>query len=96
LLDRYRKSVKSKRKWCEFEAAEIEELLAKACDEEIELWFYDFLNLISKSVPPALQPTGTIIEVSSENRQRLNVLGFLSPDNRFESFTFLVKLIVTL
>jgi hypothetical protein len=26
--------------------------------------------------------------VSSENSQRLNVLGFLSPDNRFESFTF--------
>jgi tRNA U38,U39,U40 pseudouridine synthase TruA len=41
---RIRKSVKSKRKWCEFEAtkAEIEELLALKCDEEIELWFYDF------------------------------------------------------
>jgi hypothetical protein len=91
LLDRYRKSVKNKRKRREFEAtkAEIEELLALKCDEEIELWFYDESGFdLTFSVPSARQTTGTIIEVPSENSQRLNVLGFLSPNNRFESFNF--------
>jgi transposase len=84
--------VKSKRDQEEFDAAkaEIEELLAIACDEEeLELWFFDESGFdLQPSVPYAWQPVGTTIEVPSENSKRLNVLGFLSPDNRFESFFF--------
>ena len=82
---RIRKSVKSKRNTCEFDAAkaEIEELLGIACDEELELWFFDESGFdLTFSVPYAWQPSGTTIEVPSENSKRLNVLGFLSPDNR--------------
>jgi hypothetical protein len=64
LLDRYRKSVKSKRNQEEFEAtkAEIEELLALKCDEEIELWFYDESGFdLTFSVPSARQTIGIII-----------------------------------
>ncbi|OQY56832.1 MAG: IS630 family transposase [Candidatus Parabeggiatoa sp. nov. 2] len=63
-----RKSVKGKRNQEEFDAAkaEIEELLAIACDEEIELWFFDESGFyLQPSVPYAWQPIGTTIEVPS-------------------------------
>ncbi|MDM8563925.1 transposase [Candidatus Marithioploca araucensis] len=40
------------------------------------------------TVPYAWQPKGEIIEVPSERSKRLNVLGFLTCDNRFEPFCF--------
>jgi hypothetical protein len=61
--------VKSKRDQEEFDAAkaEIEELLAIACDEEeLELWFFDESGFdLQPSVPYAWQPVGTTIEVPS-------------------------------
>lgn len=31
---------------------------------------------------------GSILEIPSQNSSRLNVLGFLTPDNQFESYGF--------
>jgi transposase len=42
---------------------------------------------LEPSVPYAWQPIKTI-EVPSSPSQRLSVLGFLTPDNKFESFCF--------
>jgi len=42
---------------------------------------------LEPSVPYAWQPIDTI-EVPSSPSRRLNVLGFLTPDNKFESFCF--------
>lgn len=39
-------------------------------------------------MPYAWQPIGDTIEVPSKRSIRLNVLGFLTPDNQFESFCF--------
>ena len=39
-------------------------------------------------VPYAWQPIGQTIEILSKHSKRLNVLGFLTPDNDFESFCF--------
>lgn len=39
-------------------------------------------------VPYAWQPQGETIEVPSRKSKRLNVLGFLTPDNCFEPFCF--------
>ncbi|OAD22785.1 transposase [Candidatus Thiomargarita nelsonii] len=88
---RIRKSVKGKRNQEDFEAAslEIEELKKQHRNEEIELWFFDESGFdLQPTVPYAWQPIGTTLEVPSEKSQRLNVLGFLTPDNRFESFCF--------
>jgi len=88
---RIRRSVKSKRDQQEFEEAtlEIEELKEQHKKGEIELWYFDESGFdLQPSVPYAWQPIGSTIEVPSENSPRLNVLGFLTPDNKFESFCF--------
>jgi transposase len=88
---RIRKSVKSKRDDNEFEAAslEIEELKEQHRNKEIELWFFDESGFdLQPSIPYAWQPIGSTIEVPAANSTRLNVLGFITPDNQFESFCF--------
>lgn len=39
-------------------------------------------------MPYAWQPIGSNIEIPSKKSTRLNVLGFLTPDNQFESYCF--------
>lgn len=88
---RIRKSMKNKRNQEEFDAAhrEIQELKEQHKNEELELWFFDETGFDQQpSVPYAWQPVGETIEVPSEKSKRLNVLGFLTPDNQFESFYF--------
>ncbi len=73
-----------------FETArqEIDELKKQHNNGDIELWFFDETGFdLEPTVPYAWQPL-EIIEVPSSTSQRLNVLGFLTPDNQFESFRF--------
>jgi len=88
---RVRKSLKSKQNKEEFETAQLElkELTKKHKNGEIELWFFDESGFDQQpSVPYAWQPIGETIEVPSKRSTRLNVLGFLTPDNQFESYCF--------
>jgi transposase len=88
---RIRKSLKSKRDNEEFEAASesIQELRRQHEDGEIEVWYFDETGFdLQPTVPYAWQPNGEIIEVPSERSTRLNVLGFMTNDNRFEPFCF--------
>ncbi|HIE01212.1 MAG TPA: IS630 family transposase [Thiotrichaceae bacterium] len=67
---------------------EIEELKKQHNNFELELWFFDETGFdLEPSVPYAWQPIEPI-EVPSSPSQRLNVLGFLTQDNKFESFCF--------
>ncbi len=89
---RIKKVVKDKRNKEEFYTAslEIEELSTQHKNGEIELWFFDETSLRQRpsgfsgqsSVPYAWQPVGHTIEVPSHQTKRLNVLGFLTPDNQ--------------
>jgi len=89
---RIRKSLKNQRDNEEFNAAlgSIQELRRQHEDGEIELWyFFDETGFdLQPTVPYAWQPNGEIIEVPSERSKRLNVLCFLTPDNRLEPFCF--------
>ncbi len=88
---RVRKSTKNKRDNDEFEVAyqEIFDLKQQHKDDEIELWFFDETGFdLEPTVPYAWQPQGETIEVPSQKSKRLNVLGFLTPDNCFEPFCF--------
>jgi transposase len=88
---RVRKSLKSKLHSEEFEAAQLElkELTKQHEDGEIELWFFDESGFdLKPSVPYAWQPIGETIEVPSQKSTRLNVLGFITKDNQFESYCF--------
>jgi len=88
---RVRKSLKSKQNKEEFEAAQLElkQLTEQHKNGEIELWFFDESGFDQQpSVPYAWQPIGETIEVPSQRSTRLNVLGFLTPDNQFESYCF--------
>ena len=88
---RVRKTMKNKRDNDEFEAAklEIQELTEQHKNGDIELWSFDEAGFdLQPSVPYAWQPVGEIIEVPSQRSKRLNVLGFLTPDNDLESFCF--------
>ncbi len=101
---RIRKSMKDRRNEEEFEAArlELEDLKKQHKEGDIELWYFDESGFsLEPSVPYAWQPIGDTLEVQSQKNQRLNVFedkvflrktlssnGFLTPDNRFESFCF--------
>ena len=51
-------------------------------------WFFDETGFdLEPTVPYAWQPIETI-EVPSSKSSRLNILGFLTPSNRFESVSF--------
>jgi len=68
---------------------EINELKQQHKNGELELWFFDETGFdLEPTVPYAWQPIGETIEIPSSKSRRLNVLGFLTPDNQFESFSF--------
>lgn len=88
---RVRKSLKSKLHSEEFEAAQLElkELMKQHEEGEIELWFFDESGFDQQlRFPYAWQPIGETIEIPSTSSTRLNVLGFLTQDNQFESYCF--------
>jgi transposase len=54
-----------------------------------DLYFSDQTGFSSGSfVPYAYQPVGETLRIQSSGGSRLNVIGFYSKDNRFESFCF--------
>jgi transposase len=88
---RMRKSVKNRREQEQFEKArkDIEKLREQHQTGKIDLFYFDESGFSTGScVPYAYQPVGEITEIGASDRRRMNVLGFMSPDNRFESFCF--------
>lgn len=88
---RVRKSLRSKRDEQEFEQCkmELEDLQELADDGLIDLYYFDGAGFsLDPSVPYAWQPKGEVIEVPAAHSKRVNVLGFISIDNKFESFVF--------
>lgn len=88
---RIRKTTKNKPKVEDLEKAgnEIDELKEQHKNGAIELWFFDEVGFdLEPKVPYAWQPKGETIEIPCSKSSRLNVLGFLTPDNQFESFVF--------
>lgn len=82
------KTTKKKPNPDEFETAstEIDDLKEQHQNGDLELWFFAGFDF-EPSVPYAWQPHETI-EVPCSKSPRLNVLGFLTPDNKFEYFCF--------
>ncbi len=89
---RARKSLKHKRDPQEFEIVkkEIQRLKKQQQAGKIDLVFFDESGFsLEPVVPYAYQPIGETIEIqASKSKKRLNVLGFYSIDNQFESFCF--------
>ena len=88
---RIRKSTKAKRDDEEFDLAyeQINDLKQQHKEGKIQLWFFDETGFdLQPTVPYAWQPQGETIELPSQKSKRLNVLGFLTPDNCLESFCF--------
>lgn len=88
---RMRKSVKKRRDEEESEKAgkEIEELDKQQHAGETDLYYSDESGFSTGScVPYAYQPVGETIKIGASDRRRLNVLCFISKDNRSESFCF--------
>jgi transposase len=88
---RVRHSLKKKRNQADFDIAkaEIEELRRQEMSGEIDLYFFDGSGFsLSSSVPYAWQPVGQSIEIPKSKSKRINVLGFLSITNAFDSYVF--------
>lgn len=88
---RMRKSVKNRRDEKEFEKSrkKIEELKEQHRSGKIDLFYFDESGFSTGScVPYAYQPVGETVKIEASDRRRLNVPGFMSTDNRFESFCF--------
>lgn len=88
---RIKKTMKDRRPEEEFEATqvEIQELKQPHQAGDLELWFFDESGFDGQpSVPYAWQPLGSLLEVPAKRTTRINVLGFLTQDNQFESFNF--------
>ena len=88
---RVRKSLRSKRNQDKFDAAtaEIKELIQQYEENQIDLCYFDESGFtLEPCVPYAWQPTGETIEIPSSKSKRLNVLGFVNRDCKFDSFVF--------
>jgi len=88
---RVRKSLKNKRDEKEFEKASEEIGNLKRLQEvgEIDLYYFDESGLsLNSQVPYAYQPIGETLEINTSHSKRLNILGFYSTENRFESYIF--------
>lgn len=88
---RVRKSLRSKRNQDKFDAAtaEIKELIQQHEENQIDLCYFDESGFtLEPCVPYAWQPTGETIEIPSSKSKRLNVLGFVNRDCKFDSFVF--------
>jgi transposase len=86
-----KKTLKDRRPEEEFEAAQVElqELKQQHQAGDVELWFFDESGFDGQpSVPYAWQLPGSPLEVPAKRTTRINVLGFLTQNNQFESFCF--------
>ncbi len=88
---RVRRSTKNRRDEKEFQKIreEIDSLKQQQRDGIIDLFYSDESGFsLDSRVPYAYQPIGETLEISASKSRRLNVLGFLTTDNHFESFSF--------
>ncbi len=88
---RVRKSLRSKRDQVKFDAAteELKELIQQHKDGHINLTYFDQSGFtLEPCIPYAWQPINETIEVPSSKSKRLNVLGFVNRDCKFNSFVF--------
>jgi transposase len=88
---RIRRSLRKKRDEADFQAAkaELERFRAQAKAGKIDLYFFDEAGFtLDPCVPYAWQTIGETIEIPAASGDRINVLGFLSPDLRFHSYVF--------
>lgn len=88
---RVRKTVKKKREPEEYDKCrkKIEKLRQQQKAGISDLYFSDQTGFSSGSfIPYAYQPVGETLRIPSSGGSRLNVIGFYSRDNRFESFCF--------
>lgn len=88
---RVRHSLKRKRNQADFDVAkaEIDELKEQERRGEIDLYFFDGSGFsLTSCIPYAWQPIGQTIEVEKSKSKRINVLGFLSITNDFDSYVF--------
>jgi len=88
---RVRKSLRSKRDQIKFDAAteEIKAFIQQHKDGLIDLSYFDQSGFtLEPCVPYAWQFVNTTIEVPSSKSKRLNVLGFVNRDCKFDSFVF--------
>jgi hypothetical protein len=88
---RVRKSLRTKRNQDEFDAStgELKLLIQQHKDNEIDLCYFDESGFtLEPCVPYAWQSVGKTIEIPSSKSKRLNVLGFVNRDCKFNSFVF--------
>jgi transposase len=88
---RVRKSLKMKRNQEKFDEAtgEIKQLIQEHKEGNLDLCYFDESGFtLEPCVPYAWQQSGETIEIPSSNSKRLNVLGFVNRDCRFDSFVF--------
>ena len=88
---RVRKSLRTKRNQDDFEASknELKELIQQHEENKIDLCYFDESGFtLEPCVPYAWQPVGKTIEIPSSKSKRLNVLGFVNRDCKFNSFVF--------
>lgn len=88
---RVRKSLRGKRNEEDFREAleEIKCLVEQADKGEIDFYYFDESGFtLEPCVPYAWQEIGKTIEIPSSKSNRLNVLGFIDRQCRFESYVF--------
>ncbi len=88
---RVRKSLRAKRDQEKFHLAHqaIEPLILQHKNKEIDLCYFDESGFtLTPDTSYAWQPIGETIEIPSSKSKRLNVLGFVNRDCRFDSFVF--------
>jgi len=88
---RARESLKYKRDQEAFDKAkeEINALKVQEKKGELDLFYFDESGFsLDSQVPYAYQPIGKTIEIPSSRSKRINVLGFLSADNKFAPYCF--------
>jgi len=88
---RVKKSLRAKRDQAKFDLAHqaIESLILQHKNKEIDLCYFDESGFtLTPDTSYAWQPIGQTIEIPSSKSKRLNVLGFVNRDCRFDSFVF--------
>ena len=88
---RIRKSLRAKRDQEQFDAAtlELNELIQRFKNGEIDLQYFDESGVtLEPSISYAWQAPNTTIEIPCSKSKRLNILGFLNRDCKFNSIVF--------
>ncbi len=88
---RVRKSLRAKRDQEKFDLAHqaIESLILQHKNKAIDLCYFDESGFtLTPDTSYAWQPIGETLEIPSSRSKRLNVLGFVNRDCRFDSFVF--------